>query len=118
MIWGLRGHAKALEVLQKTQPRLISQITRMELTVGCRSKREIILLKRFLQDEDFEVVPLSPEIGIRADLWLEEKYLSHGVGLADSLIAATASIRGQPLRTANARHFRCFSGLEVVKFVP
>jgi predicted nucleic acid-binding protein len=118
MIWCLRGHAKALKTMEKVQHRLISQITRMELTTGCRNKREIILLKRFLDEGDFEMVPLTPEIGIRADLWLEEKHLSHGVGLADSLIAATASMGGHVLLTANARHFRCFSGLQVKKFSP
>jgi len=45
-------------------------------------------------------------------------HLSHGVGLADSLIAATASMGGHMLLTANARHFRCFSGLRVKKFSP
>ena len=56
MIWCLRGHAKALKTMEKVQHRLISQITRMELTIGCRNKREIILLKRFLDEGDFEMV--------------------------------------------------------------
>ena len=90
----------------------------MELIVGCRSKSEISLLKRFLAEEGFQVIPLSPEIGIMADLWLEEKNLRHGIGLADALIAATASSLGLPLLTAKAKHFRCFPELEVKRFTP
>jgi predicted nucleic acid-binding protein len=118
LIWCLRGNGKAAAAIAALPKRVISQITRMELIVGCRSKPEISLLKRFLAEEGFQVIPLSPEIGIRADLWLEEKNLSHGIGLADSLIAATASSLGLPLLTANAKRFRCFSELEVKKFTP
>lgn len=118
LIWCLRGNRKAASAIASLPKRVISQITRMELIVGCRSKSEIALLKRFLAEEGFQVIPLSPEIGIRADLWLEEKNLSHGIGLADSLIAATASSLGLPLLTANAKHFRCFSELEIRKFTP
>ena len=118
LIWCLRGNRKAGAAIAALPKRVISQITRMELIVGCRSKSEISLLKRFLAEEGFQVIPLSPEIGIRADLWLEKKKLSHGIGLADSLIAATASSLGLPLLTANAKHFRCFPELEVKRFTP
>ena len=90
----------------------------MELVVGCRSKTEVILLRRFLAEENFRISPLTLEIGIRADLWLEQKNLSHGVGIADTLIAATASTLGLPLLTGNAKHFRCFEQIEVKKFNP
>ena len=118
IVWCLRGNPKAIRRVSRISRRSISQITRMELIVGCRSKAEINLLKRFLTEENFEVVALTPEIGMRADLWLEQKNLSHGVGLADSLIAATASSLGLSLLTGNAKHFRCFDPLEIKKFTP
>lgn len=118
LIWCLRGNRKAATAIAALPKRVISQITRMELIVGCRSKSEISLLKRFLAEEGFQVIPLSPEIGIMADLWLEEKNLRHGIGLADALIAATASSLGLPLLTAKAKHFRCFPELEVKRFTP
>jgi len=118
MVWCLRGNPKAVKTLSAMKSRVISQITRMELVVGCRSKTEITLLRRFLAEENFHVSALTHEIGIRADLWLEQKKLSHGVGVADSLIAATASTLGLPLLTGNAKHFRCFEQLEVKKFTP
>jgi predicted nucleic acid-binding protein len=118
LIWCLRGNPKAVKAIDGLQDRLVSQITRMELILGCRSKNEITLLKRFLVDGGFRVIALSQEIGSRADLYLEERHLSHGVGLPDALIAATASLQGQPLFTANAKHFRCFTDIQVKRFTP
>jgi predicted nucleic acid-binding protein len=118
LIWCLRGNPKAIKTIDGLENRLISQITRMELIVGCRNKTEITLLKRFLVEGGFRVIALSQEIGSRADLYLEEKHLTHGVGLPDALIAATASLQGQPLFTTNAKHFRCFSDIEVKRFIP
>ncbi len=118
LIWCLRGNPKAIKAIDGLETRLISQITRMELILGCRDKTEITLLKRFLVDGAFRVIPLSQEIGNRADLYLEEKHLSHGVGLPDALIAASASLQGQALFTGNAKHFRCFSELQLKRFTP
>jgi predicted nucleic acid-binding protein len=118
LIWCLRGNAKAISAIEDLETRLISQITRMELILGCRDKNEITLLKRFLADGGFRVIPLSQEIGNRADLYLEEKHLAHGIGLPDALIAASASLLGQTLFTANAKHFRCISELQLKRFSP
>ncbi len=118
LIWCLRGHPKAVKSINELENRQISHITRMELVIGCRDKREILLLKRFLADGDFKVIPLSQEIGHRADIFLEEKHLSHGVGLADAMIAASASLTGQSLFTANFKHFRCFPNLHLKRFTP
>jgi predicted nucleic acid-binding protein len=116
LIWCLRGNAKALKAVESLRDRSISQVTRMELVVGCRSKTEIRLLKRFLVDIGINMIPISAEIGGRADVFLEEKHLSHGVGLADALIAATASIQGLPILTGNIKHFRCFPSIVVKRF--
>ncbi len=118
LVWCLRGNPKAVKSLDRLENRQISQITRMELVIGCRNKREILLLKRFLADGDFKVIPLSQEIGNRADLYLEEKHLTHGVGLADAIIAASASLTGQILFTGNSKHFRCFPDLQLKRFTP
>ena len=118
LVWCLRSHPKAIRAIDALTLRLISQVTRMELICGCRDKKEITLLKRFLVAGNFQVIPLSQEIGNRADLYLEEKHLSHGVGLPDALIAATASLQGLPIFTANAKHFRCFSDIQLNRFSP
>ena len=118
LIWCLPGNPRAIKALDEIELRFISQITRMELIVGCRDKSEITLLKRFLSDGNFRIIPLSQEIGNRADLYLEEKHLSHGVGLPDAMIAATASLQGKPLLTGNAKHFRCFQDITLKRFTP
>jgi len=118
LIWCLRGNSRAIREIEKLSLRAISIVTRMELVQGCRNKVEHRLLRGFLIDQEFEVIALSPEIGHRADAWIEQFHLSDGVGVADCLIAATASLRGLPLLTANVRHFRCFPLLESRKFTP
>ncbi len=117
-IWCLRGNQKAVSALEGLTQRAISVITRMELVQGCRNKKENYLLRQFLADQEVRVMELSPEIGFRAETWMEQYHLAHGVGAADCLIAATASILGLPLLTANARHFRCFPIVQVRKFTP
>ena len=118
LIWCLRGHSKAVSAVENLPNRRISVITRMELLQGCRDKNEHRLLRRFLNDQEIATVELSAEIGIRADTWMEQYHLAHGVGVADCLIAATAFSLAVPLLTANARHFRCFPMLELKKFTP
>ncbi len=82
---------------------VVSIITIAELYAGVRGKREerdIINLCDL-----FERLPVSEEIAIRAG-WMRNKYgPSDGVGLADSLVAATAEIHGARLVTLNKKHF-------------
>ena len=42
-------------------------------------------------------------------------HLSHGLGLLDALIAATALGHGSVLNTFNERHYRMFPGLTTVR---
>ena len=88
----------------------ISAVTEMELVVGCRNKAElknlIILLERFT------VVPLTPEIGTTAVNLLRTYRLSHGLLIADALIAATALVMGHVLASGNVKHFSMIKGLQ------
>lgn len=118
IIWCLRGNGKAAKTINSREERLISDITRMELIVGCKNKSELILLKRFLTDGKFRIIPLSAEIGTRATIYLEEWHLSHSIGLPDAMIAATAALLGQELLTANHKHFRFIPGLQLKPFTP
>jgi predicted nucleic acid-binding protein len=90
----------------------ISIITQMELIVGCRNKAEFRILERFLRR--FEVVNLNEAIADTAVALLRRYRLSHGLLIADALIAATALTVAVPLVTKNQRDYRFIEGLELL----
>jgi len=71
----------------------------MELIVGYRNKNELKQLEKFFKD--FEIINLSYEITQKAIDLLKEYKLSHGLLIADSLIAAIALVLDTPLLTKN-----------------
>jgi len=87
----------------------ISAITYMELLVGCRNKREQRAVERFV--ERFEVLPVSALITEQAIELLRRYRLSHGLLIADALIAATAITKGIPLVSKNQRDYRFIEGV-------
>lgn len=100
----LRGQADAvayLEALPDTQ--LLSAITVAELCAGVREGAERITLDHFITA--FEIVPVDEAIAVRGGLFRRDYGKSHGVGLADALIAASAERRGATLVTLNQKHF-------------
>jgi hypothetical protein len=100
----LRGRKEAAAYLEaRTEPLLISAITVAELFAGVREGEERRLLDQFLSA--FEIVALSREIAQKGGLYRRDFGPSHGVGLADALIAATAELRPARLVTLNTRHF-------------
>lgn len=100
----LRGRTEAVAYLEaRTEPLLVSAITVAELFAGVREGEERRLLEQFLSA--FEIVVLTREIAREGGLYRRDYGPSHGVGLADALIAATAGLRQARLVTLNARHF-------------
>jgi predicted nucleic acid-binding protein len=92
----------------------ISAVNHMELLVGCRDKREQNKVERFVRA--IEVVPLDAAISAKAVELLTRYRLSHGLLIADSLVAATAIQLGRPLATGNKRHFRFVDGLRLAQY--
>ena len=92
----------------------VSPITVMELTVGCRNKAELQALKHFLSQ--FQVLTLSRDIGDRALELLQSYFLSHGLLIADALIAATAIENHIPLLSKNQRDFRFIQELNLLSY--
>lgn len=92
----------------------ISVVTQMELMLGCHNKRELQALDRFLQQ--FQVILLSSDTSIMAIDLLRRYRLSHGLLIADALIAATALESKQPLLTKNQRDFRFIDGLDLLSY--
>lgn len=92
----------------------ISTITIMELVVGCRNKRELQALNRFLRK--FQTLNLSGQISEIATQLVQEYYLSHGLLIADALIAATAIDSNIPLLSKNQSDFRFISTLSLLPY--
>ncbi len=118
IIWALRGNAKAADKISKTAQRACSGITYMELMKGARNKTELRLIKKFLHDLEFQIIPVDIEISHRATLYIEEYTLQHGLDIADALIAATATKLGRPICTANDKHDKMIPSLEIKRFRP
>ena len=108
----LRGQPKAVAFLKKTRRRLlVSSLTLAELHVGVREGAERQVLDDFLGL--LEVVTVTPEIARLGGLWRRDYGKSHGTGLIDALIAATAEISGCTLATLNEKHFPMLEGVLV-----
>ena len=90
-----------------------SSISAMELIVGCRNQQE--LAKVLTSIASASIHEVSEAIALNARDWLAQYFLSHGLQLADALIAATAKDCRLPLYTKNVRHFQMLPGLVVVR---
>lgn len=91
----------------------VSVVSAMEMIGGCRNGQELAALTQFLGQ--ISVLQISPAISQRAQGWMELFFLSHGLLIADALIAATAIEHQLPLYTKNVRHFQMLPGLTVVR---
>ena len=106
----LRANPQAVDFLENlTQLILISSITVAELYAGVREGQERTALDNFISV--FEIVAIDEKIATLGGLYRRDYGKSHGVGLADALIAATASIKQAKLVTLNQKHFPMLTDL-------
>ena len=100
----LRDYPDAVGYVEAQRERLlISVVTVAELYAGVREGEERSRLERFLRA--FEIIPLDLRLAAQGGLYRRDYSRSHNVGLADALIAATATQRQVPLVTLNQKHF-------------
>jgi len=112
-----RGDNAAASFLNEMKSRYVlavSSVTEMELIVGCRNKIELLHLKKFLSD--YERIKLNTRISDKAVGLLRQFRLSHGLLIADALIAATATVKGAKFVTKNYRHYRFIPGLNLTPY--
>jgi predicted nucleic acid-binding protein len=100
----LRDRPGAAEFLEGFEGELlVSAATVAELFAGVRDQAEEEALGSFLSA--FDLLPISSALA-REGGRLRRRYgPSHGVGLMDAIIAATAQETGARLYTFNVRHF-------------
>jgi len=117
-IWAQRGNAKAAQCFQKADTRSLSVQTYMELLQCAQNKEQHLLVKDFLSECGFGILPLTENIGHRAAIYIEEYGLSSGLRAGDAIIAATATENNLELMTSNLKHFRSIQDLKLKPFRP
>jgi predicted nucleic acid-binding protein len=112
-----RGVSEAIACLKKieqTSSLAASVITQMELTIGCRNKAELNEMDKFLSR--FHLLKLAEPISDASVELLRQYRLSHGLLIADSLIAATALVFDAPLISKNQRDYRFIANLNLLAY--
>lgn len=100
----LRGHLAAADFLERNADRiLLSAIVVAELYAGARNPQEQATVDAVVSC--FPVLPVTGEIARAAGALKRDYGKSHGVGLADAILAATAQAHDAQLVTLNVRHY-------------
>jgi len=111
MVDFLRGNPKAIGLLHTHSARIIlSSIVAAELYAGARGDEELSKLDSLISL--FRVVPVSIELARAAGLHKKRYAKSHGICLADAIIAATAEAENADLKTLNTKHYPMIKGLK------
>lgn len=111
MVDYLRGRRLAVHYVARHSDRIVlSSIVVAELYSGVKGNRERTVLD-WLASE-FPVLPVTAEIAREAGLLRSAYAKSHGVGLADAILAATAQSEGAELGTLNVKHYPMLKGLK------
>lgn len=106
----LRGVPESVACLRSQADRVVlSAIVVAELYAGVKGDAEQETLDEVVSC--WRVVPVTPEIARAAGLLKRDYGRSHGVGLADAILAATAQAEGADLCTLNVKHYPMLKGL-------
>lgn len=110
----LRGHPKAVGFITEYADDIaVSAMSVAELFAGVRGEAHEPE-QRALQDflELFAILPVTATIAKSGGIYRRDYAGSHGVGLADAIIAATAVATEATLQTRSVRHYPMFPGIE------
>jgi len=108
----LRDQPESVTYLEGLTPPLsISAVTVTELYAGVRDGAERAVLDQFINS--FQVIAVDKEIAIRAGIIRRDYGKSHGTGLGDAIIAATAEAQQADLVTLNNKHFKMLNDVVV-----
>ena len=108
---------KAINYLQRLEQENtlgVSLITQMELIVGCRNKRELNSLDKFLRR--FEIININETISLKSAELLRKYRLSHGLLIADALIAATVLTMDVSVLTKNKKDYQFIEGIKLIPY--
>ena len=110
----LRGREQAVSFVNLESERIIlSSIVVAELYAGVRGGKgdtEQSTLERFLSL--FRIVHVTAAIAKLGGLYKRDYGRSHGIGLADAVVAATATLENAELKTLNVKHYPMFNAIQ------
>jgi predicted nucleic acid-binding protein len=99
-----RGYSKAVALVNNNSSRIIlSSLVVAELYAGVKGDAEQDTINDFISL--FRVIPIGVEIAKAGGLYKRDYGKSHGVGLADAILAATAEMENAELVTLNIKHY-------------
>jgi len=105
-----RGYGKAVTFVNANSSRIIlSAIGVAELYAGIKGETEETAIEKFISL--FRVVPVNSEIAKIGGIFRRVYARSHGLGLADAIIAATCEVERAELKTLNIKHYPMINGL-------
>jgi hypothetical protein len=111
MVDFLRGYPKAVALVRTHSDRIIfSSIVAAELYAGVKGDEELTTLDGLFSL--FRVVPVSHELARAGGLYKKGYGKSHGVGLADAIVAATVEAENAELKTLNTKHYPMIKSLK------
>ena len=116
IIWALRGNKNAASRIDNEGNLSISAVSYMELVKGARDKRELKLIRLYLNDLRFAILPITENISHRAMIYMEEYVLESGIEMADALIAATATENSLCLCSSNYKHYKVIPNIQLLIF--
>ena len=106
----LRGYSKAVAFINRHSARIVlSSIVVAELYAGVKGDAEESALDSLISL--FPVVPVTTRIARAGGLYKRDYGKSHGVGLADAILTATAEAEDADLKTFNVKHYPMLKGL-------
>ena len=107
----LRGFDRAVRYIKSHSEEIVlSVITVAELYAGVKGNDEHKDLDDLIAL--FPILQITTEVAKIGGLYKREYFKSHGVGLADGLIAASAEIHDAVLKTLNIKHYPMIKGLK------
>ena len=105
-----RGYGRAVTFVNANSSRIIlSAIVVAELYAGIKGEAEETAIEKFISL--FRVIPVTSEIAKIGGVFRRVYGRSHGLGLADAIIAATCEVERAELKTLNIKHDPMINGL-------
>jgi predicted nucleic acid-binding protein len=111
---GVNEAVDCLKLIEQKSDIAISVVTQMELIIGCRNRDELLSLELFLKRS--QILKIDEDISDKSVELLKQYRLSHGLLIADALIAATAILTDHQFVSKNQKDYRFIEGLQLLPY--